>query len=370
MIKRIIQQMLVWYYEFSAEFRSKDGSVRKCYYQWHAKYLKMNKYFTSERQVFREKGLSDEDCFSDRIRKEWDFFWTYETLGVEAAAFVSLDFAHKDKVWRAHHIGDMRLRFINQVLNNRPNSVRVIRNKVRFNNHFAEFINRRFCSLRKVSREEFVEMFKSVEKLIVKPVGSYGGKGIEMFTLVSDRDAGSIYDELSSREKNYVVEEVIRQSGYLHDIHPSSVNTIRVVTVRSAGRIHVIEAFLRCGAGGSFVDNFSSGGILFPVDVITGIIDLGHSAAESDIAIHPDTHIEIAGQCIPEWDKILEYVKEAHLFAPKGVDFIGWDVCSGDDGLSLIEGNSTPGFTSLKDPEFDMWKKMYRFLVRKMEKRR
>jgi hypothetical protein len=164
--------------------------------------------------------------------------------------------------------------------------------------------------------------------------------------------------------KRQVVEEYIVQKGFFHDVNPGSVNTIRVTTVRVQEEIQVLFAYLRTGLGNSLVDNLHSGGIVFEIDRKTGTIQKGHTFSKFDIAIHPYSKMKVAGHVIDRWEEILEFVRKAHRHAPEGQNMIGWDVCVSDDGLSLIEGNSGPGFPEVLDPNEDLWGEVKGYLDR------
>jgi len=53
---------------------------------------------------------------------------------------------------------------------------------------------------------------------------------------------------------------------------------------------------------------------------------------------HPVTNIVFDGYQLPNWDILIEAVKNAALVIPEART-IGWDVAIIDSGVSLIEGN-------------------------------
>lgn len=73
------------------------------------------------------------------------------------------------------------------------------------------------------------------------------------------------YTDLASIEKmyrnNFVIQERIVQHPLLAKPHPSSVNTIRILTFRWRETIRVLLAFLRIGTSGRITDNAGTGGI-------------------------------------------------------------------------------------------------------------
>ena len=134
-------------------------------------------------------------------------------------------------------------------------------------------------------------------------------------------------------------ERIINQHNDLSKFHSSSINTIRIVTVKVDSTIEVLTSFLRIGVNGRSADNISSGGVF--VNIIDGILEkwgfyspgLGTKTDK-----HPNTKIIFENCNIPFWNEIIDSVKNAHsLFY--GIHSIGWDVCVTDDGIQLIEGN-------------------------------
>lgn len=138
----------------------------------------------------------------------------------------------------------------------------------------------------------------------------------------------------------WVVQELItNQHESLSNFHPSSINTIRIVTVKAESKIEIISSFLRIGRNGRTTDNISSGGIHVAIKngrlTKWGFQEIG---IIRKITRHPNSNIVFDDYEIPFWDKIVETVKNAHrLFY--GLHSVGWDVCITNDGIKLIEGN-------------------------------
>ena len=65
---------------------------------------------------------------------------------------------------------------------------------------------------------------------------------------------------------------------------------------------------------------------------------------------HPVTGTQIVGFQIPNWDKVLEMVKEMAARVPQ-VRTIGWDVAVTQDGCCAVEGNSRCDFLICQMPQ-------------------
>ncbi len=123
--------------------------------------------------------------------------------------------------------------------------------------------------------------------------------------------------------------------------HNASVNTIRVYSVLDRqGKAHILKAVLRAGVGDSVVDNFHSGGVIYPVNVEYGFIEsYGERRSEKNgVFIHPGTDIVMLGFVIPHWELMKNTVAKMAESLPQ-VRYIGWDMVITPDGVDLIEAN-------------------------------
>jgi len=141
----------------------------------------------------------------------------------------------------------------------------------------------------------------------------------------------------------YIFQEVIIQHPEMSKLYPGSINTMRMVSVRSLkdGEIHIMPSILRIGANGSFVDNTSQGGIAVGFDLTSGQLhEYGFYKPQYGLRTncHPNSNIKLADFYIPF---IQEAENMAILFHSmlKDIHSIGWDIAIGCDGPVFIEGN-------------------------------
>ena len=165
----------------------------------------------------------------------------------------------------------IRMRFLKRKFNQDSKSRNLLDDKASFYRHWQEHLHRKWCIPNEISFEEFEDKFKDVNSLIAKKRQGFGGKGIIFFDM-NEWDLRSVYDKIISETDDYIVEEYHSQTGWLHDVNPSSLNTIRVATISINGKTDVIFAYLRVGIEGAHADNLHSGGIRFPIDHHTGKI--------------------------------------------------------------------------------------------------
>lgn len=220
---------------------------------------------------------------------------------------------------------------------NDPEYIKYFKDKVLFNKTFDTYLHRDWIFLDGKNYEKFESFIKDKQEIMVKPSSGSCGQGIEKLD-ISSCDTKGLYEKLVS-EKRCLLEEVVTQCEAIGDLHPSSINTLRVVTLNQK----VVVAFLRIGNKGYVVDNFNHEGLAAPVDIDTGIIKYKAIDKEHhEYDRHPYTGKAIVGLTIPMWDEVKSLCEQASKVIPQ-VGYVGWDVCVSDAGPLLIEGNEFPG---------------------------
>ncbi|MRI00782.1 hypothetical protein GH721_09615 [Kriegella sp. EG-1] len=184
---------------------------------------------------------------------------------------------------------------------------------------------------------------KNLQAIFFRPLALLGGKGC--FKL----DKKNYSEKLKAEFKNllqgdYTHTEVIAQHPDINRIYAKSINTLRILTYLNKDGVEVVTSFIRFGAGGSVVDNGSSGGLSVGIVQESGTlkclsyVDMEFGGGE--LERHPDTAFLFEGFKIPFFKEACELVKQATEHIPNG--FIGWDVAITPTGPTIIEGNENP----------------------------
>jgi len=183
----------------------------------------------------------------------------------------------------------------------------------------------------------------STASIFAKPtMGTWGGTGCFIFD-ASDVSRICENKGLELLSRDYVYQEVIVQHPKMAELHPSSVNTLRIDTYRTDhGEASVVSAYARMGGNRSCTDNVSGGGCFVGVNLEKGtLMRKGFVVPEHGPAIlerHPDTGVIFDGFTIPFFHEALLVAKQAAELTPLAA--VGWDVAIGLDGPILIEGNA------------------------------
>ncbi|NOX26034.1 MAG: hypothetical protein GXP59_07990 [Deltaproteobacteria bacterium] len=196
---------------------------------------------------------------------------------------------------------------------------------------------------------------KSADKeLFIKPIMGRGGKGIMKAVkgrnTIIVKTAGGDTDiaDFVLTEK-CVLQEGVSQHRAVSQIAPSSVNTIRIITLLTTGLdVILLGALMRFSKEGSFVDNTSAGGISIGIDCNKGELrEVGFDFSGNTYTKHPDTEFIFAGFTIPFWKEVVELA----VTIQKSCEFyrlVGVDIAVTPNGPVLIEANANPDIIGIE----------------------
>lgn len=182
-------------------------------------------------------------------------------------------------------------------------------------------------------------------EFVGKPCRSSGGNGVELrndFTpewIVAN--GGDVYE----------VQKRINQCEFTAQFNKSSINTIRMMTMRCPwnGEIVVCRSMLRMGVSDSVIDNMMKGGLCVCVGD-RGL--LGKYAYDYDgkrFECHPVSGLRFEGMKHPGYGKMVEIASAIHKNI-LSYNLLSFDLVQRDDGsICVIEINATSqGITQLQ----------------------
>lgn len=223
---------------------------------------------------------------------------------------------------------------------NNPEYKQCFLDKSKFNEAFKPYLNRDYIYLDDHNKEEFKKFIKGRTEVFAKPTGGTHGDNMMRIKLADYKDI-DLYDFLVKKNLR-LIEELIIQCDEMNKLNPSSVNTVRFITVCEDGITNIIAAYLRIG-NGKIVDNFNGGGMVTPLDIETGKC-LYPAVDKKEIVYekHPTTNTVIKGFQVPMFKDAIELVKKAAPTIPQ-IKYVGWDIGFSIKGPTIIEGNEYPG---------------------------
>lgn len=146
-----------------------------------------------------------------------------------------------------------------------------------------------------------------------------------------------------------LIEEVLTNHKDIEALHPQSLNTVRLITLRHpGGRYELFRAFLRIGTGNMTVDNYNKGAIGVMINNNGQLKGIGitQDYTQSPYTSHPDSHIFFDSFQLPFWQETTELVLAMHKKCGR-ICGIGWDIAITPSGPVLVEANPYFGFGML-----------------------
>jgi len=206
-------------------------------------------------------------------------------------------------------------------------------------------------------QEQFDRFLNAIDsEIVIKPVGSAGGKNILLYSPQGGpRSAGK---EFTSRDdiwqhfdkkmdSGWLVEERVQNTPEIAAIYPSSLNTFRVITIKTNdNKWHMAACAHKFGSRQSVVDN-NKEGIQASIDKNGIIFHVYDFIAGKDIESHPDTGAKLIGIKADGYNDVIELAMRAsEKFGFFGT--IGWDIAYTTKGPMIIEGNISWGCSSIQ----------------------
>jgi hypothetical protein len=157
------------------------------------------------------------------------------------------------------------------------------------------------------------------------------------------RASEQLAHEQGRKSRRILLQPCVVNHRDLLPLTPGGLCTVRMVTYRGPGTgARVLLGAYKMPVGDSPADNFHFGGIVAPVDVVTGRLGTAirrQGRVLMPVERHPDTGAPIAGHRLPCWAETMALATAA-LDAAHDRPSIGWDVAITDDGPVLVEGNT------------------------------
>ena len=187
-----------------------------------------------------------------------------------------------------------------------------------------------------------LDELNSGHDLIIKPSGIGGGKMIEFLYAADNNTEEDIKEAIKPLGTiAMVVQHVLKQSPFMDQFNPTSLNTIRVTTLLFKGKVIPLGALIRMGAPGSKLDNYTQGGAVLGVDVKTGICNkwaMTHDL-QRVTTLPSGLVLDAEDLHIPNFDKIVEAVVRMHYLTPYN-RLISWDMALDENNVpTMIENN-------------------------------
>ena len=309
-------------------------------------------------EFFLSKEQLADKQFLDKVIH--DIVKSYYLYGTNANEYFCYKFPEKCHRERKTYLPRLKkdLMLVHQMHGHHQYFFGQIKDKNAFYEMAKPFFGREAC---RVEVDDDLQSFSSfVQKcprFIAKPTRGGSGKGIEILSLKDfEGDAKKAFDYLREENSSYIVEELVEQDPRIAEWNSSSLNTIRVPSMRTKNGVVVFYPSIRIGRAGCIIDNAGAGGTFAAIDPKTGVVitdgfdKRGHIYKE-----HPDSHKPYKGSEIPEWDTLLSFTKQLHESMPEQHKYLAFDLALSTKGWVVVEAN----WGELTMPQVEFGKGLY-----------
>lgn len=212
----------------------------------------------------------------------------------------------------------------------------VFQDKIAFNEVFDAYLDRQWLDLRVAGPAELAAFVGTHGTIFAKEPVSSAGIGVARYTPEAGTDFAALHAELVGKGQ-ILVEEQLTQHAVLAAICPGTVNTTRITTFFDGTTTHVLSAAQKFGRGQAS-DQQTFGGFYTMLDDAGRSMGRGYDSHGHVHEVHPESGVSIPDFVLPRWDEAVEFIQKVGAVVPQ-VQYVGWDIVVGDEGIALIEGN-------------------------------
>nr|WP_255561607.1 sugar-transfer associated ATP-grasp domain-containing protein [Pseudohoeflea sp. DP4N28-3] len=190
-----------------------------------------------------------------------------------------------------------------------------------------------------LQRQDILSHLAALEgrPLIIKGSRTDNGVGIRSLSIVAgkpviDGQTCGLSDLEQLYGTDYLIQERIIQHDQIAAIHPQSLNTLRIVTLRWQGRIHKLVSFLRVGCNGQVTDNLSRGGLGCGIDADGRFREIAFDFCGNGYRAHPNTgYVFATAPPVPGHAAACQFACDLHRQVFH-FDLISWDIAISASG--------------------------------------
>lgn len=185
-----------------------------------------------------------------------------------------------------------------------------------------------------ITLEKAISLAREHGEVILKICKFSGsGKGIQFWNSVTEDE--SKIRELLQTPQDVVCQSLIKQHSELSRVNPTSVNSVRIMTLMLHGKVHVLSSILRMGVNGSRVDNCYSGGVFCGIKPNGQLKNVAYDTLANVYLKHPQGTI-FESVTIPNYNECIDLVTALAKRFCSISRMISWDVTIGEDGRPIL----------------------------------
>lgn len=284
-------------------------------------------------EYYSDKLTAGEKLPSGRLGMRIRAIWSFVVYGTSFSEYFGYSFYRKTRKDKLTYMTRRHMfRFFDKY--NAPEYRDRMGDKSKMAEYYGQFMAREQF-IYSQGRAAFDEFCEKHPRIFVKKAVGWGGEGARIEDADTPEKRAAVWNTLSDA---WVVEPVIENCGELKKLYPGSLNTLKVVTVRTNTGPEIVTAIFRMG-NNTVVDNVHLGGMCAGINIADGrIITPAIDRHFRQFSSHPITHEKILGITLPYWDEVKRMALEAAEVTPQ-VRYTSWDIAITPTGPVLMEGN-------------------------------
>lgn len=295
------------------------------------------------------EGVSDNEIEQEKERIIKDLLYVDSNSVFSINEYFMYDFAHKTRLEQSAYLSDKSTLEMFYRFNDSKKLSFNTRDKWKVYQYLKPFYHREICFVSGIEhKQDFISLLKDKKRLFCKPLcGSLGIKTriVRDTDCITDEDFGELLDYYAP--EGFLAEELIQQSKSMMQLNPTSVNTLRVMTIRMDDRICMYFE-TRIGAMFSIVDNLSWGSLICGIDHTDGTIISAFNKSRKPFKTHPHTRVPVVGTKIPCFSQAVDLAKELAQYFPE-YRYLSWDFALTDEGWVIVELNGKGGVCGFQE---------------------
>lgn len=197
-----------------------------------------------------------------------------------------------------------------------------------------------FVSPNTITEHNFDAFCKEVNGESGKGAFSLKSENGKLFSFNKEVSVSDVMDKIGN--STFIIQEKLKNHPIINEVYSKSLNTLKLITIMNRdGSVEFFDGVMRFGAGNSYVDNASQGGVFVGVNEEGYLQEVGYHepGIKKNLIVngyHPDTNVKFGGMKLPFWNEMLKTAKEFHKFF-YGIPSIGWDVAFTPNGFVFTE---------------------------------
>lgn len=172
-----------------------------------------------------------------------------------------------------------------------------------------------------------------LSEFVVKPARESGGGS--RVTFLDFAALAAFLPPNMKRHSDWIVQQPIVQHELMARLNASSVNTIRIVTIRMGSEVSVVSSFARFGVSGSRVDNLTAGNVAVGVEADGHLRKEGYDIRFRRVTAHPSQGVAFDSFVIPSFAAAQQTCIGLHQSIPD-LDLLSWDIAIDDQGMPVV----------------------------------